>query len=317
MLGLPPPRISGGEPSHRDRTRQGMLTKSWRRKRGEALAVLTVLTSLTGVAQAQQGGLFPLAPIRRERTPCPAEEPVYKLYRSQYFGYYPPQWRPFPSGWHLKSPQLANREEELKSNLLRRLHPRFRKKETRGRRASRAKGGRPFRTHQPTMSDLPLKWTSRITVHSPRQPVVALAGPRLGLPWAIRPRRSRRPRPRPSGGSNAPGATPRATQPNRPAPRLPDAGSLIWTRPTHPALRETRGGVRLMPATANRSWPCPMRPCRPCRKPAPRTSQAAPIRFSAAPEPRRRWQVLRIQTLRLSPAAAALALYSVDWDSTG
>ena len=92
-----------------------MLTKSWRRNSGEAVAVLTVLTSLTGLAQAQQNGLFPLQPIRRERVPCPSEEPIYKLYRSQYFGYYPPQWRPFPSGWHLKSPQSPNRQEELKN----------------------------------------------------------------------------------------------------------------------------------------------------------------------------------------------------------
>lgn len=91
-----------------------MLTKSMSRGLGRALTVLTVLTSLTGLAQAQQNGLFPLAPIRRERVPCPAEEPIYKLYRSQYYGYYPPQWRQFPQGWHLNSPQRPNRAEELK-----------------------------------------------------------------------------------------------------------------------------------------------------------------------------------------------------------
>ena len=58
-----------------------MLTKSISRKPGQVLAVLAAVTSLSGLAEAQQSGMFPLHPIRRERTPCANEEPIYKLYR--------------------------------------------------------------------------------------------------------------------------------------------------------------------------------------------------------------------------------------------
>ena len=90
-----------------------MLTKSWRRRLVRALAVLTVVVSLSGLAQAQQSGLFPLHPIKRERVPCAAEDPIYKLYRSQYYGYFPTQWRPFPQGWNLPSPEGPNTEAAL------------------------------------------------------------------------------------------------------------------------------------------------------------------------------------------------------------
>jgi hypothetical protein len=90
-----------------------MLTTIWRRKPGQVLTVLTVLASLSGVAQAQQSGLFPLHPIKRQRVPCPNEDPIYKLYRTQYYGYYPTQWRPFPQGWNLPSPEGPNTQAVL------------------------------------------------------------------------------------------------------------------------------------------------------------------------------------------------------------
>ncbi len=93
-----------------------MLTKSIRRKPGQVLAVLAAVTSLSGLAEAQQSGLFPLQPIRRERTPCANEEPIYKLYRDQYYGYYPTRWRKFPDNWNLPSPEGPNTKEVLKKN---------------------------------------------------------------------------------------------------------------------------------------------------------------------------------------------------------
>ena len=87
---------------------------SWRRKHGLVLGVLTVLVSLSGLAEAQVSGLFPLHPIRRERVPCPEEDPVYRLNRTQYFGYHPTVWRRFPDGWGFRSPEAANREKEFK-----------------------------------------------------------------------------------------------------------------------------------------------------------------------------------------------------------
>lgn len=67
--------------------------------------------------QAQQTGLFPLAPIKRQRVPCPDENPIYRRYRAEYYGYYPTCWRRFPPGWGCPSPEapnLAKEYEELK-----------------------------------------------------------------------------------------------------------------------------------------------------------------------------------------------------------
>jgi hypothetical protein len=66
------------------------------------------------VAFGQQGGLFPLAPIKRERVPCPMEDPVYQLYRQQYFGYHPTCWRKFPNGWGCPSPEAPNTEADFR-----------------------------------------------------------------------------------------------------------------------------------------------------------------------------------------------------------
>ena len=143
MLGLPPPRGSGGEPSHRDRTRQGMLTKSISRKPGQVLAVLAAVMSLSGLAEAQQSGMFPLHPIRRERTPCANEEPIYKLYREQYYGYFPTRWRRFPDGWALRSPDGPNTQEELKKNPIEGPKPPTGEGEGEEMQGPAAPGGKP------------------------------------------------------------------------------------------------------------------------------------------------------------------------------
>ena len=49
---------------------------------GSALAVSAFLPEL---AHAQQTGLFPLAPIRRQRPPCDQEDPAYKMYQGEIF----------------------------------------------------------------------------------------------------------------------------------------------------------------------------------------------------------------------------------------
>lgn len=90
-----------------------MLTKPWRASPARVLAVPMILLGLSGVARAQQSGLFPLHPIKRERVPCPNEDPVYKLYRYQYFGYHPTVWRRFPEGWGVRSPEAADAKAEF------------------------------------------------------------------------------------------------------------------------------------------------------------------------------------------------------------
>lgn len=74
------------------------------------LVVLTAAVSLSGRVEAQQTGLLPLAPIRRQRVPCDREDPTYKIYKQQYFGYHPTGWRQFPAGWGWPSPEAPDFE---------------------------------------------------------------------------------------------------------------------------------------------------------------------------------------------------------------
>ena len=91
-----------------------MRTKSKVRRCGLVLAVLTLIVSMPELARAQQSGLFPLAPIKRQRVPCDQEDPVYKVYKEKYFGYHPPCWRPFPTGWGCPSPAKPDVEKAFK-----------------------------------------------------------------------------------------------------------------------------------------------------------------------------------------------------------
>ena len=95
-----------------------MRTNSRSGGRALVLAVLTLVVGLSERAQAQQSGLFPLAPIRRERPPCQNEDPVYKYYKQQYFGYHPTYWRRFPTGWGVPSPEAPDRDKAFRDNPL-------------------------------------------------------------------------------------------------------------------------------------------------------------------------------------------------------
>jgi hypothetical protein len=89
-----------------------MLKETWRRSSSPAVWAVALVAGAPALVQAQTQ-LFPLAPIQRERVPCPMEDPVYGLYRHQYFGYYPTCWRPFPPGWGCPSPEAPNQAQEF------------------------------------------------------------------------------------------------------------------------------------------------------------------------------------------------------------
>jgi hypothetical protein len=95
-----------------------MRKNSRRRFRSPVAWALALVMGVPALAPAQQGGLFPLAPIRRERVPCPLEDPVYQLYRHEYFGYHPTCWRRFPPGWGCPSPEAPNAAESLRERPL-------------------------------------------------------------------------------------------------------------------------------------------------------------------------------------------------------
>ena len=46
--------------------------------------------------------------------PCGQEDPIYKTYKHQYFGYHPTCWRQFPAGWGCPSPAGPDREASFK-----------------------------------------------------------------------------------------------------------------------------------------------------------------------------------------------------------
>ncbi len=91
-----------------------MRRNSWRGSHALTLVVLTAAVSLSGRVEAQQTGIFPLAPIRRQRVPCDREDPTYKVYKQQYFGYHPTCWRTFPAGWGCPSSEATEQTEVLR-----------------------------------------------------------------------------------------------------------------------------------------------------------------------------------------------------------
>jgi len=74
--------------------------------------------SLPELARAQQGGLFPLSPIRRQRVACDQELPIYKKIKYQYYGYYPTSWHPFPAGWGYPNPEAPDKAKSFRDQKL-------------------------------------------------------------------------------------------------------------------------------------------------------------------------------------------------------
>ena len=56
--------------------------------------------------------------------PCDREDPTYKIYKQQYFGYHPTNWRTFPAGWGCPSSEAPDRAKSLKDISGRAMHPR-------------------------------------------------------------------------------------------------------------------------------------------------------------------------------------------------
>ncbi len=133
-----------------------MLTNSWRRYWSQAAWGLALVLLAPAFVQAQHTGLFPLAPVRRERVPCPNEDPVYRLYRQQYFGYHPTCWRRFPPNWGCPSPEAPNPEASYAKIPKQPLPPSSRDLEEDEETAPKPdRGGMPDRGNRPNATDLP------------------------------------------------------------------------------------------------------------------------------------------------------------------
>jgi len=92
------------------------MRKPRRRRLGRSAGwALVAVVGFPALAEAQHTGLFPLQPAkRRERGNCAQEDPVFKMYRHQFYGYYPTMWRKFPTGWHMLSPEAPNAAESFR-----------------------------------------------------------------------------------------------------------------------------------------------------------------------------------------------------------
>jgi hypothetical protein len=100
-------------------------TNTGKRASSPAVWALALVLGAPALVQAQTQ-LFPLAPIQRHRVPCPMEDPVYGLYRHQYWGYFPTCWRTFPPGWGCpssESPDVARAFQERPREKLPPLPP--------------------------------------------------------------------------------------------------------------------------------------------------------------------------------------------------
>ena len=51
---------------------------------------------------------FPLSNIKCKRTPCEMEDPTYRMYRHEFYGYHPTCWRKFPANWGCPSPEAPD-----------------------------------------------------------------------------------------------------------------------------------------------------------------------------------------------------------------
>jgi hypothetical protein len=77
-----------------------------------AVLGLALVLGLPALVEAQ---LFPNATIKRQRASClnedPVnEDPVYRMYRQHYYGYFPTCWRKFPDGWGCPSKESSAAE---------------------------------------------------------------------------------------------------------------------------------------------------------------------------------------------------------------
>jgi hypothetical protein len=211
-----------------------MRTNSRSRRRGLVLAALTLIIGVPELARAQQSGLFPLSPIKRQRVPCDQEAPVYRIYKEKYFGYHPTCWRPFPTGWGCPSPEKPDVEKSFREQKLGTAE---------GMPGAATEEG-PAQGEQPgARPDVPALPRG---VRSPFEQPEA-AGDRPANPAA--PREERKPVSPFDEPANPQGAAPNAPQAGRPRPANPPMGE------GEPELRSPDQPVRLGGARTSRFAP--------------------------------------------------------------
>jgi hypothetical protein len=95
-----------------------MLKRTRRLWLGGLAAWSLVMVVFAPAAEAQISGLFPLQNIKRKRTPCAMEDPAYKMYRHEFYGYHPTCWRKFPPNWGCPSPEAPDAKKSFEDRKL-------------------------------------------------------------------------------------------------------------------------------------------------------------------------------------------------------
>lgn len=187
-----------------------MRTRSSKRLGWSAAWALALVFGAPVLATAQTTELFPFRRITRERVPCAMEDPVYKLYRNEYYGYHPTCWRKFPTGWGCPSPEGPNAAEAFR--ILPRDKPDMGEPmgenngmDDAGRGPADA-GDRPARGNRPELPPLPAGERSPFEIE-PAPTTPPAADPVAPKPAAENP---------PEGGAGLPPAT--EPEANAPAP---------------------------------------------------------------------------------------------------
>lgn len=179
-----------------------------KRRPSPALLAMLVVLGLPALAQAQ---LIPNLTVKRQRPPCSVEDPLYRVYRQQFFGYYPTQWRRFPPGWNLMSPEAASPAElaAARAAIQKQIAtiPRY---DDNGKLIEPENGAAPGAPEEGDVNpDVP--------VPTPRVPAV----PRGASPFDLEPKPSADPAPLPDP-TPPPGASRRDSNPGLAATETPD-----------------------------------------------------------------------------------------------
>ena len=180
--------------------------------------VLGVIGLALFASESANAQLFPNMWIRRQRPDCDTESPMAKMNRDFYYGYHPTEWKRFPEGWGVSSPELINKEELMAQiqKEIKRLDEEFGPpaRDNRGEDNDLPQRGGAGRDNEPGTTiprPVPLPNQDSSPFNLDTKPATPPARPAMPAPG--------------TGGTAQPGTTPPA------APSLPKAGDSPFDLP--------------------------------------------------------------------------------------
>ena len=147
------------------------------------------------------------------------EDPVYKMYRQQYYGYHPTCWRRFPSGWGCPSPEAPDAAKSFKEIPRDTVQPPPDEGDDRGMGPDQGAGGPKDRGTPPGLNpnNLPLP-ADRSPFEMDTKPDAAPNGTRPGAAAAPAPAPTPAPAPAPAPNNDGGAGLPPLAEPAVSAP---------------------------------------------------------------------------------------------------